>query len=134
MHHALVASLQNAGSAARTVVISFDPVTIANVQRLDPSLMLGLLAEDAGADPVAMALDLGARQLCPRSTLLTPDLVKRAHQADLQVVTWTVNDLEEMRSAVAVGVDGIMTDLPDRLRAFLEDSENQPLTSPHSTH
>jgi glycerophosphoryl diester phosphodiesterase len=52
---------------------------------------------------------------------VTRELVDRAHAADLHVVTWTVNDADKMRAAIEAGVDGIMTDLPDRLRAVVED-------------
>jgi glycerophosphoryl diester phosphodiesterase len=51
-----------------------------------------------------------------------PELVEKAHHVDLQVATWTVNQPDQMRSAISAGVDGIMTDYPDRLRAIIEDS------------
>ncbi|HXY79106.1 MAG TPA: glycerophosphodiester phosphodiesterase family protein [Candidatus Bathyarchaeia archaeon] len=121
MHHALVGALGRAEIAARTIVLSFDPATLASVRRLEPAIMIGLLIEDAVGDPVKAALDVGARQLCPRADLVTPELVERAHRSDLHVVTWTVNDAERMRAAMEAGVDGIMTDLPDRLRAVVED-------------
>jgi glycerophosphoryl diester phosphodiesterase len=121
MHHALTAALQGSGSAARSIVISFDPATLLSLRRLDASVMLGLLAEDGKADLVKTASESGARQICPRSDLVTSELVDQAHRSDLHVVTWTVNDRDEMRAAIQCGVDGIMTDLPDRLRAVLED-------------
>jgi len=79
------------------------------------------LVEDTAGDPVKTAVDVGARQLCPRADLITPELVERAHRADLHVVTWTLNEAGQMRAAIDAGVDGIMTDLPDRLRAVVED-------------
>lgn len=121
MHHALVGALGKAENAARTIVISFDPATLASVRRLEPAIMIGLLVEDATGDPVKAALEVGARQLCPRADLVTPELVERAHRADLHVVAWTINDADKMRAAIDTGVDGIMTDLPDRLRAVVED-------------
>lgn len=122
MHHALVAALQNAQSAARTVVISFDPRTLMAVHNLDASLMLGLLVEVGTPDSVKTAVNVGARQLCPRSLLVTPEFVNQTHQSDLHVVAWTVNSSEDMRAMMSAGVDGIMTDFPDRLRATIEDS------------
>jgi glycerophosphoryl diester phosphodiesterase len=121
MHHALVGALGKADNAARTIVISFDPSTLASVRRLEPAMMIGLLVEDPKGDPVKAALDVGARQLCPQADLVTPELVERAHRADLHVVAWTINDADKMRAAMDAGVDGIMTDLPDRLRAVVED-------------
>jgi glycerophosphoryl diester phosphodiesterase len=121
MHHALVSALQGSDTAARTIVLSFDPATLRELRKLDSAIMMGLLVEGAPGDPVKAALDVGARQICPRWDMVTPALVERAHRADLHVVAWTVNDVEKMRDAVAAEVDGIMTDLPDRLRAVIED-------------
>jgi len=59
--------------------------------------------------------------LCPKAGLGTRALVEKAHGADLQVATWTVDEPEEMRRVIAAGVDGIMTNFPDRLRAVIED-------------
>jgi glycerophosphoryl diester phosphodiesterase len=123
MHHALTAALAGAGNAARTIVISFDPATLDAVRKLDASVMTGLLVEGANRDFVKAALDVGARQLCPRADLITRELVDQAHRSDLHVVTWTVNDSAKMVSMVHAGVDGVMTDVPDRLRAILEDKK-----------
>jgi len=123
MHHALVGALQKEQDAARTIVISFDPSTIESVRKLDASIMTGLLIEEGSqADAVKKALDIGARQLCPRNSLITSELITEAHRADLLVATWTVDDAEEMRRVIAAGTDGVMTDFPDRLMAVVEDS------------
>jgi glycerophosphoryl diester phosphodiesterase len=124
MHHALVAAIQGAQNAARTIVISFDPDTLKEVRQLDASIMVGLLADRESTakrpDFIQTAMDTGARQLCLESSMLTETVVDRAHEADLLVAGWTINTASAMRSAIKSGVDGIMTDLPDRLRALLE--------------
>lgn len=122
MHHALVAALRNAESAARTVMISFDPATVRAVQALDPSLMTGLLIEKEAGDSVGTACQVGARQICAAASIVTPRFVTEAHRADLHVIAWTVNSVDQMREMMAAGVDGIMTDFPDRLRATIEDA------------
>ena len=43
------------------------------------------------------------------------------------MVTWTVDDAAKMSSVIDAGVDGIMTDIPDRLRAVLEDKKTASL-------
>jgi glycerophosphoryl diester phosphodiesterase len=116
MHHALVGALRGVEYAARTTVISFDGGQIEAVRRLDPSIMTGLLVEVADGDPVQATIDVGGRQLCPRADLVTPELVERAHAKDLLVATWTVDQPEEMRRVIAAGVDGVMSNFPDRLR------------------
>jgi glycerophosphoryl diester phosphodiesterase len=122
MHQTLVGVLGKAQNAAHTVVIAFEPATLDSVRRLEPAMMTGLLVDKAKGDSIQAALEVGARQICPHVDLVTLEMVERAHRADLHVVTWTVNDADKMRAAIDAGVDGIMTDLPDRLRAVVEDS------------
>jgi glycerophosphoryl diester phosphodiesterase len=51
--------------------------------------------------------------------VLTQSFVESARARALQVHAWTVNDAEAMRRLKDLGVDGIMTDYPDRLLAVL---------------
>lgn len=120
MHHALVGALRKEQDAARTIVISFDAATLESVRKLDASVMTGLLLESGDKEATKRAVEVGARQLCPKFSIVTRDFVDEAHRADLHVATWTVNQAEDMRTLIAAGVDGIMTDFPDRLQAVLE--------------
>jgi glycerophosphoryl diester phosphodiesterase len=113
--HALISALRESGEIARTVVISFDPVILAGVRKIEPTVMTGLLFEGQISDPVAKAIEIGARQVAVRGSLVTPRLLKEARQRDLQVVCWTVNHPGHMRLLVEAGVDGIISDYPDRL-------------------
>jgi glycerophosphoryl diester phosphodiesterase len=54
-----------------------------------------------------------------RGDLITPAVVEKAHHAGLQVAGWTINEPEQMRNLIATGVDGIITDYPDRLLSIL---------------
>jgi glycerophosphoryl diester phosphodiesterase len=49
----------------------------------------------------------------------TPRLVRRAHRAGLKVIPWTVDDPASMRDLIKIGVDGLVTDYPDRLRTVM---------------
>jgi len=117
--HALSAALRRAGESSRTAVLSFVAAALGTMRKLDPTVMTGFLYDKPLPDAVARALEVGARQLAPRGDLVTAELVEQAHRADLQVVTWTANDAAEMRSLIAAGVNGIMTDYPARLREVL---------------
>ena len=125
MHHGLATALRAAGEAARTVVISFDPRTLENLRRLDATQLTGLLYELPLEDPVEAAMKVGARQLAPRADLVTPELVTKAHDGGIQVVTWTVDEPEQMLALAAAGVNGIITNYPDRMR----DAFRQPATA-----
>lgn len=51
----------------------------------------------------------------------TPELIRRAHALGLKVIPWTVNDPATMRVLLRDGVDGLITDYPDRARAVLRE-------------
>ena len=119
VEHAVVAALQESGEAARVVILSFDPGTLETVHKLNSALMTGFLCEHPSNDLVERAVRVGARQLVPRGDLVTPDLVKKAHDEGLQVLTWTINEPWQMKLLISAGVDGIITNYPDRLFAVL---------------
>jgi glycerophosphoryl diester phosphodiesterase len=120
IEHAVVASLRDAAIAAHVVILSFDPSVLESVHQLNTALMTGFLCEHPSNDLVERAMRVGARQLAARGDLITPALVDKAHQEGLQVVTWTINEPEQMRRLISAGVDGMMTDYPDRLVGVLD--------------
>jgi len=113
--HALISALRESGEIARTVVISFNSEILVSVRNIEPTLMTGLLFDGQIADPLAKTNEIGARQIAVRGDLVTPRLLKEARSRDLQVVCWTVNHPGHMRLLAEAGVDGIMSDYPDRL-------------------
>jgi glycerophosphoryl diester phosphodiesterase len=48
-----------------------------------------------------------------------PDEIAAARALGLKVIPWTVNERADMERLIAQGVDGIITDYPDRLRAVM---------------
>jgi len=115
--HALIGALRESGEIARTIVISFDAGIIAALRKIEPTLMTGLLFEGQIDQPLERAVEVGARQLAVRGDLVTPALIAEARKRDLQIVRWTVNQPAHMRMLIEAGVDGIMSDYPDRLVA-----------------
>jgi glycerophosphoryl diester phosphodiesterase len=115
--HALVGALRESGEIPRAVVISFDAAIVLSLRKIEPTLMTGLLYDGQIENPLEKAVAIGARQLVVRGDLVTPALLAEARRKDLQVVCWTVNHSAHMRMLAAAGVDGIMSDYPDRLVA-----------------
>jgi glycerophosphoryl diester phosphodiesterase len=115
--HALIGALRESGEIPRSVVISFDTAILESLRKLEPTLMTGVLYEGQIDRPVDRAVEIGARQVAVRGDLVTPALLADARKKDLQVVCWTVNHPAHMRLLIDAGVDGIMSDYPDRLVA-----------------
>jgi glycerophosphoryl diester phosphodiesterase len=121
VENAVVAALRDQNASARVVILSFDPAALDAVHRLDATMMTGFLCEHPSGDLVERTVRAGARQLVARGDLITPGVVEKAHRAGLQVAAWTINEPEQMRHLIATGVDGIITDYPDRLLCVLRE-------------
>ena len=63
--------------------------------------------------------NLNGQMWCPEFKDVTSELVKEAHDLGLIVCTWTVNEIEDFKNMIAAGVDGIITDYPDRAQNVL---------------
>jgi glycerophosphoryl diester phosphodiesterase len=120
----LLQAVRKVDAIARVVVVSSDPTAIEAVRKLDDAAVAGILIEAPRSDALEHAALCGARQVCLREDLVTAELVNRAHDAGLLAVAWTVNLPGRMRALLVTGVDRIVTDFPDRLRAIIEDSES----------
>jgi len=119
--HALVHALRQSGEIPRPVVMSFEPRVLESLRRSESTLMTALLYDGSLDNLFERAVGVGARQLAVRGNLVTPALLEEARRKDLQVVCWTINHPAHMRSLIAAGVDGIITDYPDRLLAAAKD-------------
>jgi len=118
--HALIGALRNSTEIPRVVVISFEPAILASLRQIEPMLMTGLLYDGKIEKPFDKAQEIGVRQIAIRGDLVTPNFLQEAHHRDLQVICWTINAPAHMRLLVSAGVDGIMSDYPDRLLASVK--------------
>jgi glycerophosphoryl diester phosphodiesterase len=105
----------------RVLVTSFDLATIDRVRALDPTLPTGLLAFDLNepASVIDAAVAGGHRAINPWDPFVDADLMRLARAAGLDVNVWTVNDVARMRQLIELGVDAIITDVPDVLARLL---------------
>ena len=63
---------------------------------------------------------LGIDNVSPFFKEITKELTDEAHEFGMKVVPWTVNSIEDMEALHEMGVDGMTTDRPWVMRAFLE--------------
>ncbi|MFT5143526.1 MAG: glycerophosphoryl diester phosphodiesterase [Thalassolituus oleivorans] len=105
--------VRNAGAVPRTTFQSFDPRALEAMYTLAPGATLALLvANEDGLAANLERLSFQPQIYSPNSNLVHAGLVDSLHALGMTVVPWTVNTREEMRSLLALGVDGIITDYP----------------------
>jgi glycerophosphoryl diester phosphodiesterase len=141
MTRALLAAVRDAGMASRTTIQSFDWRTLALVQQLEPGIptahltvqtanndntrdgnwTAGMKLADQGSAPRMVKAARGA-VWSPNGGAVTEALVKEAQSLGLKVIPWTINNPADMDRMIGWGVDGLISDYPDRLRDALAKS------------
>jgi glycerophosphoryl diester phosphodiesterase len=116
LEHQVAQIMQARNALADSIVSSFDWEYLKNIQQLHFNIRVGLLAEEKPVDLMMNAVAMRAHSINPRWDMVTSDLCKAAHERGLKVYTWTVDADARMRALIACGVDGIMTNYPERLR------------------
>jgi glycerophosphoryl diester phosphodiesterase len=115
--------LVETGVKDRAMLQSFDVRTLQVARDLDPDWSLVLLIARDYDQGLAANLDgLGfvPDVYSPDYRLVDAALVEAVHARGMRLIPWTVNALEEMQRLKALGVDGIITDYPDRGVTLLE--------------
>lgn len=103
----------------RILVSSFNHYALVEMKRVAPQIKTAPLYMAALYEPWRYALDLGCEVLHPMYPSAHPMIIAGAHQAGVTVNAWTVNDPDLARHLADAGVDGIITDHPDRIREAL---------------
>jgi glycerophosphoryl diester phosphodiesterase len=96
-------------------VCAFDHRQLVDIARHIPGLQTCALIAGIPVSLAAIASEAGAMAINPNIHHMDAALVADAHARGLKVVTWTANSLSEIAHAKALGVDGIISDFPDRI-------------------
>lgn len=148
---ALVAAVREAGLASRTSILSFDWRTLQVIQREAPEIptvyltarqrwldnvgrgpatpwTAGFALADHGSVP-KMVRAAGGKVWSSFHGDLDAAQVKEAQALGLQVLAWTVNEPAQIEAMLDLGVDGIVSDRPDRVREAMA-KRGMPLPAP----
>ncbi|MDX1959714.1 MAG: glycerophosphodiester phosphodiesterase [Leptospiraceae bacterium] len=136
----MVTEIEKAKMVERSTVQSFNHKVLPIVLKLNPKLKTSALIEPNGilgyinlrfffrrtkqTRAIEQAITANAKIISPYYEYVDEFFLKTAHEKNLIVIPWTVNDPEDMKRLLQIGVDGIISDYPDRLKKVFEESLN----------
>lgn len=109
----------------RAIVQSFDPEALREVARLAPSVRRAVLTRASGDYARLLRDSAGSTILSPKFTSLSADAVRQLQADGVEVIPWTVNRPADIRRMISWGVDGLITDYPDRALAILGEADDK---------
>jgi len=112
---ALIAEIRKAQMEKRASIQSFDWRTLKIVEREAPEIATVYLTESRDSDP-AKVHAAGGRIWSPDFRSLDATKAAAAQRLGLKIIPWTVNEPADIGRILALGVDGIISDYPDRVR------------------
>lgn len=111
----------------RITISSFNHITLAHIRQIGSLAYTGVAFRDDLYEPWNYAHQLWATALHPHFQYVdyVPNLIEESHNSLLEINVWTVNEIADIDRMLAWGVDGIITDFPDRViqrRALLPET------------
>ncbi len=115
-----LAVVEKAEMLDQVLFSSFDPAAVDRIRERNPRLPIAVITQKQWATPEEAGG--GKRYPAINSSFknINENNVRLARSAGLQVHAWTVNTAADMEKVIALGVDGIITNHPDRLIGLLQ--------------
>ena len=102
-------------SAEKILISSFDWEELKLFYEVNQKVPIAILTEDDPLDALPIAKELNAVAINPNYKSLNKENLTKIHKKGLKIYPWTVNQPEEISALLALGVDGIITDFPERV-------------------
>jgi glycerophosphoryl diester phosphodiesterase len=122
LERAVIALVEQHGLESRVLFSSFNPFSLRRAKKIAPHIQVGLLYAPNLPIPLSRAwlapLFLHEARH-PEHTMVDAHYMARARRRGHRVNAWTVDDPDEMRRLIGLGVSGIITNVPDVLRKTL---------------
>jgi glycerophosphoryl diester phosphodiesterase len=107
---------QKGWSPDNFLISSFKWDELQAFRKLNKEVGIAVLTEENPLDALPIAKELQAEAINPYFEKLTAEAVSEIQKADVKVYTWTVNEPDEITRAKEMGVDGIITNFPERVQ------------------
>jgi glycerophosphoryl diester phosphodiesterase len=118
----LAETISNTSAMDSLLISSFDAAFLKEFGRTGSKAELGLLTqyENRPEKMIQEAIECGASTLLPVSYSVDRELVIAVHDAGLRLITWTINNIHQLKDMIAADIDGVITDFYRELKEFLE--------------
>ncbi len=109
------------GIKERCNVQCFDEKPLNILHKMDASIATAFLVGDTGNVTEKLAkLDYKPNIYSPHFRLVDAALVHYCHENKIKIIPWTVNDEKDITNIIMLGVDGIISDYPDKVIEIYE--------------
>ncbi|AWX44055.1 Glycerophosphodiester phosphodiesterase [Flagellimonas maritima] len=96
------------------IISSFKWDELRKMRKFNQNIKIAILTEEDPIDAIPIAKELNAVAINPFFESLTEENINRIQSEGLKVYTWTVNETEDIQKMKNFGVDGIITNYPER--------------------
>lgn len=116
VNHIIQYYIKNNGwSPENFIISSFNWEELRMMRKLNDSVAIAILTEDNPLEALAIGKELNAVAINPYFENLDTDVVMKIKQAGFKIYTWTVNEPDDIAAMKKIGVDGIITNFPERV-------------------
>lgn len=115
-------AINGLGIRERACVQSFDVRPLQHLHQLDPAITTALLIDNPNGVQINLdALGYTPEIYSPYYRMVTANVVDTVHGMGMKIIPWTVNDTTAMKALIGLGVDGIITDYPNKISAVTQN-------------
>ncbi len=120
----VLGTIDSLGIGPRCIIQSFDPAILEEVRRTMASIPVALLVEKSTDVTKELArLSFKPDIYSPEFHLVDEKVLKQLRELDIELFVWTVNEKEDIKRMLDLGVDAIISDHPARVIDLLSDRE-----------
>jgi glycerophosphoryl diester phosphodiesterase len=103
-------------TAENFLISSFNWEELREMRKFNPDVAIAILTEENPVDAISIAKELNAVAINPYFKNLDVEVANEIQNAGFKIYTWTVNEQEDIRAMKRLGVDGIITNFPERVK------------------
>jgi len=116
MEEMVVHEIVGAGMEKSVIVSSFYHASLLKIKVLAPRIKTGVIISSLPVLPVKIAIDARAEVIFPKYPRLNREFVAEASKEGIEIYPWTINTREDLEKAIELGVEGVVTDDPCKLK------------------